>query len=95
MRFLLLLFQTPEDKLIITCYEKLELAPPHPDAEQEEDPRSQQPGVGVHGAVVTPPCLSCTRFTMHSTHSDLSAQSSHSFIFIGVDVLNMLDSIFW
>ena len=58
MILILSLFQTPENKLIITSYEKLELAPPHTDAEQREDPRLQQPGVGVHGAVVTPPCLS-------------------------------------
>ena len=36
-----LLFQTPENKLIITIYDKLELAPPHPDEEHREDPRSQ------------------------------------------------------
>ena len=38
---LLLLFQTPENKLIITSYDKLELAPPNPNAEQREDHRSQ------------------------------------------------------
>ena len=77
----IIIISNTKNKEFIMSYEKLELAPPHPNAEEEEVPRLLQPGVDVHSAVVTPPsqpCSSLTRLTLHSKHSYLSAQSSHS-----------------